>query len=223
MNSAGWEHIWTSDRIPAAYASFAPPNDTVVEWGKHLPAGAAVFDLGCGVGRHVLYLGGCGFRMAGADVSPAGVQQTTALAAERGIAFDGRVCVMTELPWPDASFDAALSTSTIHHGLRADVQRAIAEVRRVLKPGGTFLVDFPSTEREDLTQLRADAAAGQIREVEPNTFIDDRPNSEDADGFLPHHYVDEADVRDLLRDFSIERLEQEPNRRRWVAWARKPA
>jgi tellurite methyltransferase len=227
----GWEMIWNSDRIPDRFASFAAPNDTVSEWAKSLPAGALVLDLGCGVGRHVTYLGGLGFRMAGADVSPTGVERTMAACAERGLSVDGRVCDMTLLPWSDATFDAVLSTSTIHHGLRANIQQAIGEVWRVLKPGGLFLVDFPCTDRVDYTYQRAEVAAGHILEVEPNTFVDERPDAEDPDACLPHHYCDEADVRDLLRRFTIDRVWASAHpaappfegglHGKWVAWARK--
>src|SRR5262245_7362475 len=240
MNRVGWELIWSSGRIPDRYASLAAPNESVVDWARSLPAGAHVLDLGCGVGRHVVYLGGHGFRMAGADISPTGVERTYAVCTERGIPFDGRVCDMTALPWPDANFDAALSISTIHHALRADIQRAIDEVWRLLKPGGLFLVDFPCTDRADYAYLRAEvtghgpgyahlhaeAAAGRVVEVEPNTFVDDRPDSEDSDGFLPHHFSDEADVRDFLRRFTIERLWPDlvaGARGKWVARARKEA
>ncbi len=226
MNRIGWEPIWSSDNIPDRFASFASPNDTVVDWADSLPAGAYVFDLGCGVGRHVTYLGGRGFHMMGADISPTGVQRTFAACAERGIAFDGRVCDMKVLPWPDATFDAALCTSTIHHALRANIQNAINEVWRLLKPGGLFLVDFPCTDRADYLYQRAEVAAGHVLEVEPNTFVDERPDSEDPDAFLPHHYCDEADVRDLLRRFTIERLWpelREGMHGKWVAWARKGA
>jgi SAM-dependent methyltransferase len=226
MNRVGWEHIWSGDITPGRYASFAPPNDSVVEWADSLQAGARVFDLGCGVGRHATYLGGRGFRVAGSDISPTGIQRAHAACAERGIAFDGRVSDMTTLPWPDASFDAALSTSAIHHALRANILRAIDEIWRLLVPGGLFLVDFPCTDRGDYADLRAEVAAGQILEVEPNTFIDERPHSEDADGFLPHHFCDEADLRDLLRRFTLERLWADGGpggRGKWVAWARKGA
>jgi SAM-dependent methyltransferase len=226
VNRIGWEAIWNSDRIPDRYASFAPPNDTVVEWANSLPPDASVCDLGCGVGRHVIYLGERGFHMAGADISPTGVARTYAACAERGLAFDGQVCDMTRLPWPEGTFDAALSTSTIHHALRANIRRTLSEVWRILKPGGLFLVDFPCTDRADYTFMRAEVAAGHVVEVEPNTFVDERPDSDDPDGFLPHHYCDEADVRDLLSRFTIERLWPElraDSRGKWVAWACKVA
>jgi SAM-dependent methyltransferase len=225
MERIGWEPIWSSDQIPPRFASFAEPNATVVEWADQLPAGILICDLGCGVGRHLTYLGGRGFQVAGADVAPTGIARTIAACAERGIACDGRVCNMTALPWPDATFDAALSTSTIHHGLRADVQRAIDEVWRVLKPGGQFLVDFPCRDADDYAFLRAEVAAGNIREVEPHTFVDERPETDDPDARLPHHFCDEADLRDLLRSYTIGRvwpaLRQTDRglRGKWVVWA----
>jgi SAM-dependent methyltransferase len=226
-NDAGWESIWSRDPIPEVYASFAAPDKTVVEWADRLPRGAFIFDLGCGAGRHVTYLGQRGFRVAGSDIAPSGIRRAAAACNELGIAFDGRVCDMTQSPWPDATFDAALSTATIHHARRADIQRAIDEVWRVLKPGGRFLVNFLSTATADYAYLRGEVAAGNIREVEPDTFLDERPESEDGDGFLPHHFCDEAGVRDLLRRFTIEdlwlavRMSDEGLHGRWVAWARK--
>lgn len=224
MNRVGWEPIWSSGHSGGRYGSFAPPNDTVVAWADSLPARAHIFDLGCGVGRHVIYLGERGFPMAGIDVAPSGIERANAACAERGITFDGKVGDMSLLPWPDATFDGALSTSAVHHALRANIQRSINEIWRILKPGGSFLVDFPSTDRADFATLRAEVAAGNIHEVEPNTFVDERPDSDDPDGFLPHHYSDEPDVHDLLSRFMIERLAIDPGeggRGKWVAWARK--
>lgn len=229
---AGWEPIWKSDNIPPRYQSFAPPNDTVVEWADTLPSGAFILDVGCGVGRHLIYLGERGFRMAGLDVSPTGVKLAQQACAERNIAFDGKVSDMTALLWPDTTFDAALCIATINHHLRPDMIKALAEIKRVLKPGGVLLIDFLSTDTFVYQQHRALVAEGQIREVEPNTFIDERPDSDDLDGLLPHHFSDEADLRDLLRHFEIVRLWadlQEVIREgrtgkvgKWVAWARKP-
>jgi tellurite methyltransferase len=220
----GWELIWRSGDIPPRYRTLAEPNASVVDWAETLPAGGFVLDVGCGVGRHTVYLGGRGFRVAGTDISPTGIQMTLDGCTERSIEFDGRVADLTALPWADATFDAALSTATMHHNLRANIFKSLYEVRRVLKPGGLFLVDFPSVDREDMSRLRHLAASGEISEPEPNTFIDDRPDSDDGDGFLPHHYVDEADARDLLRAFDILKLESDAagNRGRWVAWVRKP-
>src|SRR5690349_12422497 len=102
---AGWELIWRSGDIPPRYRSLAAPNPSVVEWADGLAAGGFVLDIGCGVGRHLLYLSGRGFKVAGVDISPSSIQQSAALCAERGIDFEGHVGDMYDLPWPDATFD----------------------------------------------------------------------------------------------------------------------
>jgi SAM-dependent methyltransferase len=228
---AGWELIWRHGNGHPRYGSYAAPDAAVTEWATALPAGGFVLDLGCGVGRHVVYLGGCGFRMAGIDISPSGIRLTGEAYADRRISFEGQVSDMTTLPWANGIFDAALSISTIHHHTREGIIRTLGQVRRVLKPGGLLLVDFPCTDTLDYRLLRERVAAGRITEIEPNTFVDERPDLEEMDDdFLPHHYCDEDDLRDLLRPFEIIRLsaplrqsqDGAGKRGKWVASVRRP-
>lgn len=230
VEKAGWEEIWSMKDLPPRYRSSAAPNESVVAWAETVPSGSTILDVGCGVGRHVMYLGGLGFQMVGTDISPTGIRLTQEAAASQNIPFEGRVSDMTTLPWADATFDAALSTSTIHHHLRVGIVQALAEVWRVLKPGGLFLVDFPCTDTLTYQELRVLADTGQIAEIEPNTFVDER-NEEDIDGFLPHHFCDKAEVHDLLHRFEITKLRPELREvvtergpgmvGKWVAWLRK--
>jgi tellurite methyltransferase len=229
---AGWEHIWRSGNIPPPYQTSAAPNATVVEWADSIPQGGFVLDVGCGVGRHLIYLGERGFRMAGVDISPSAIKLAQEACAERQLAFEGQVSDMNQLPWGDQTFDAALSISTINHHTRADIVRTLSEVKRVLKPGALFMADFLCTDTLNYQLIRRQVAAGEVTEVEPNTFVDDRPDSEDPDGFLPHHYCDKADLRDLLRPFEVIRLWADLQevetargsglRGKWVAWVRRP-
>src|SRR5258706_8140479 len=177
----GWELIWRGANIPPRYRTDAGPNTTVVEWADTVPPGGFILDVGCGVGRHLVYLGGRGFRVAGMDISPSGIRLSQEACAARQIAFEGYVSDMSTLRWPDMTFDAALCTSTIHHQLRAGIVQTLAEVRRVLKPGGVFLLDFPCTDSFDYRFLRSKVAAGQLSEVEPTTFVDQRPDLDDSD------------------------------------------
>jgi SAM-dependent methyltransferase len=228
---AGWELIWRHGNGHPRYGSFAAPEAIVTEWAEGLGAGGSILDLGCGVGRHVVYLGGRGFRMAGVDIAPSGIRLTREACADRRIAFEGQVCDMTMLPWPDGIFDAALSISTMHHHRREGIVQTLAQVRRVLKPGGLLLVDFPCTDTLDYRLLRGRVATGEIAEIEPDTFVDQRPDLDEMDDdFLPHHYCDEDDLRDLLRSFDIIRLRAalHPSqdgagmRGKWVASVRRP-
>jgi SAM-dependent methyltransferase len=227
----GWELIWRRGDDHPRYGSTAPPHAAVVEWASKIPAQGFVLDLGCGVGRHLVYLGGRGLKMAGVDVSPSGIRLARETCAAHGIIAEVHLSDMNSLVWADQTFDAALSISAIHHHRRPEIIRTLEQVRRVLKPGGLLLVDFPCTETSDYRRMREEVAAGRIVEVEPNTFVDERPNLEDTDdGFLPHHYCDEADLRDLLRPFEIVRLWTNLHesrdgtgvRGKWIAAARRP-
>jgi SAM-dependent methyltransferase len=230
----GWERIWRSGDIPPRYRGSAPPNESVVELADSLPSGSFLLDIGCGVGRHLLYLGGRGFRMAGVDISPSGVQIAQKACTEQGIPVDTRVSDMNALPWDDDIFDGAFSIATLHHHLRSRVVESLSEVQRVLKPGGTFLVDFPSTDTLQYQRARRQVDEGVLMEVEPNTFISERDDlPEHDDEFLPHHFCDENDLRDLLRGFDLVKVWADlrdavaedsalGKTGKWVAWARKP-
>lgn len=85
-----------------------------------------------------------GARLTGIDISASMVARANDRAARAGVA--GRVRFdtgdATALPFPHASFDVVVSTSSVHHW--ADAPRGFAEIRRVLRPGGRALVyDLP--------------------------------------------------------------------------------
>ena len=56
---------------------------------------------------------------------------------------------MLELPYEDSSFSFVYSHHTIFHMLKADVKRAIDEMRRVLVPGGLMFINFPPVRPKD--------------------------------------------------------------------------
>jgi ubiquinone/menaquinone biosynthesis C-methylase UbiE len=104
-----------------------------------LPTGARVLDLPCGWGRHTLLLPEAGQDAFGAELSVDLLRRADAAAAD-----------VRELPFRDGSFDAVLNIFT-SLGLflddREDI-RALAEARRVLRPGGQFLLE--SMHRDDV-------------------------------------------------------------------------
>ncbi len=103
----------------------------------HLRAGMHVLDAGCGPGSITLGLAAAVApgEVVGIDMQLSRVEQARALAVQRGVSnarFE--VANVYELPFPDGSFDAAFVNTVLQH-LREPV-RALAELRRVLRPGG---------------------------------------------------------------------------------------
>jgi SAM-dependent methyltransferase len=97
-----------------------------------------VLDLGCGVGRHALLFARLGFEVSAVDLAEAGLAEMRRSAEAEELAIDARVAPMTELPFADGEFDYVLSFNVLYHGDPAIVRQAIAEIRRVLRPGGIF-------------------------------------------------------------------------------------
>ncbi len=103
----------------------------------HLRSGMHVLDAGCGPGSITLGLAAAlaPGEVVGIDVQPSQVEKARALAVQRGVTnVRFEASNVYELPFPDGSFDAAFANSVLEH-LREPV-RALAELRRVLRPGG---------------------------------------------------------------------------------------
>jgi SAM-dependent methyltransferase len=102
------------------------------------PAGR-VLDVPCGTGRIAVPLSERGFTVAGLDISEA----VLSVARSAGPGLDFRQGDMRELPWGDGSFDAVLNLWTAfgYFETREEDERVLAEVARVLVPGGVFVLD----------------------------------------------------------------------------------
>jgi ubiquinone/menaquinone biosynthesis C-methylase UbiE len=106
------------------------------------PAGGALLDVACGFGRHAVPLAAEGFRVTGVDRSATLLDEARRRA---GDADDGPALVAAdyrELPFADASFDAAINlyTSIGFLGDEEDTQ-VLAEIARVLRPGGRLVIE----------------------------------------------------------------------------------
>ena len=98
-----------------------------------------VLDVGCGPGHAALAFAERGASLAAVDLSEAMLEQARRLAAERGLAdVEFRRGDVESLPFPDASFEVVTSRYSAHH--YPHPERALAEVARVLRPGGCFLL-----------------------------------------------------------------------------------
>lgn len=102
--------------------------------------GKRALDYGCGHGMAAVALARAGAAVTAFDLSPGYVAETRRRAAANDVRVAGVVADGEHLPFPAASFDAVWGNAVLHH---LDLDRAAAELRRVLAPGGVAVFCEP--------------------------------------------------------------------------------
>ena len=108
----------------------------------HLGPGDSVLDVGCGTGALAMAARarvGSGGRVCGVDPSSQMVARARRKAAKAGVDVGFETAAVQALPFPDATFDAVLSSLMLHHLTEEGRRQGVGEIARVLKPGGKFL------------------------------------------------------------------------------------
>jgi SAM-dependent methyltransferase len=151
-----------------------------------------VLDLGCGDGRHLIYLAKEGFTATGMDYSLWGTQRTKQWLDKKGLAAELVCAEAAYLPWQAKHFDAVLSIQVIHHQRLEALRQSFSEVWRVLRPGGYFYAvvpHFPPGEWKN----------GHYKEIEEHTFAP----TEGFEKGIPHHFFTEEELASELNNFKI--------------------
>lgn len=131
---------WLYDRLAApAIASF---HARVAQRVTMITPGGQVLDVGCGPGHIAVLLAqeAPGLTVTGIDLVPAmiALAQRHAAAAELSDRVRFQVADVASLPFPDDQFDLVVSSLSLHHW--PDPARGLAEIDRVLRPGGRVLI-----------------------------------------------------------------------------------
>jgi SAM-dependent methyltransferase len=129
----------------------SPPQLLVelVETGSVLPCNAV--DLGCGAGNQAVWLATRGFRMTCMDISPKALEHAERLAGEAGVECRFVAADLTkDFGGFDLEFDFAYDWEVLHHVFPPERGQYVANVHRMLSPGGRYLSicfseeDFPA-------------------------------------------------------------------------------
>lgn len=132
--------------------------DRQIDW-----AGKEVLDLGCAGGFMAEALARRGAVVTGIDPAAEAIAAARAHARGAGLRISYDVGVGEALPYADAGFDAVVCVDVLEHV--ADLNKVLAEVARVLRPGGLFL--FDTINRNPLARLAVVTVAEDILRLLP--------------------------------------------------------
>jgi ubiquinone/menaquinone biosynthesis C-methylase UbiE len=107
-----------------------------------LSTGDKVLDVGCGTGTLALLAKervGAEGDVRGIDASPQMIERARKKAHDAGADVTFEMAVIEQLPFPEGTFDAVLSTFMLHHLPDVVKSAGLREVARVLKPGGRLM------------------------------------------------------------------------------------
>jgi tellurite methyltransferase len=201
-----WDASWRDPRDRAEWSIAESDVREVVASVLPQRGATRALDLGCGVGRHLLLMARAGLEVHGLDGAPAGIEVCQAAANAEGLAVRLQQGLMTDLPYPDGHFDYVLAFNVIYHGEPGVVRRTIAEIRRVLRPGGVYQGTMLSKRNSNY---------GQGRMVAPDTFVRDGESDKDH----PHFYCDALGVCTLFEGFEpmhlVDKLHSKPGSWHW--------
>ncbi|WP_409344153.1 class I SAM-dependent methyltransferase [Paenibacillus sp. MBLB4367] len=137
------------------------PLEFIVNWHyirKHLPAAGKLLDNGAGPGKYAMELAKSGYIVTLTDLTPGFVELARTKAEQYGIAdrFDGFHAMDARhlAGLPDDHFDAALMMGPLYHlQEEEDRRKALSELRRVTKPGGTVFIAVRTRQHWTLNTL----------------------------------------------------------------------
>lgn len=189
--SYGWEQEW--DKIYREQGEVQHEVLPTVMFAAEIFAKhncSTVMDLGCGTGRHTIFIANRGFHVYATDVSETGLDTTKMKAQNLSLRnIDFKQHDMRKIPFENDFFDAVLCVWTTGHGTLSDAKSSVDEIHRVLKPTGIVVIDYVSTD---------DARHGKGQMIEKDTFLNNMEGEEN----IPHHYSSREEIEDLYDKFS---------------------
>lgn len=161
-----------------------------------------ILDIGCGTGRHLVYLARHGFEVFGLDSSETAIEFSKNWLKEEGLSGNLRIANQYDkFPYDNGYFDAIVSTQALHHSVTAEVKQVIAEIERVLKPKGYIFI----TVARKYTDEEINAPSCKMpksKEIEKNVFVP----LEGQEKGLPHFLFTEESVKELFGNFDLQKL-----------------
>ncbi len=134
-----------------------------------IQSGEQVLDVGCGTGTLAMEVArrvGHAGHVTGVDPGTEQIARARRSAARRNLPIDFQIGVIEQLAFPDQTFDVVLSTLMMHHLPTSLKRQGLAEIARVLKPGGRLVIaDFKRQQERAGQAVRFHAGGSSMHDL----------------------------------------------------------
>ncbi|HEX8616722.1 MAG TPA: class I SAM-dependent methyltransferase [Thermoanaerobaculia bacterium] len=134
-----WQSNWTQQDIARMIAGTRSDFEVLPVLRREIPAGARVLEAGCGLGQWVIVLRELGIKAFGVDYVADALRTSVRHRSAPSVVTCGDI---NRLPFADGTFEAITSFGVVEHFWRGPAA-LIAEMVRVLAPGGTMFLSVP--------------------------------------------------------------------------------
>jgi SAM-dependent methyltransferase len=159
-------------------------------------------EMGCGAGPNLVWLAQKGIRVSGVDIS-----ETALKLCQKNLSSSGHANridrlvhgSVTDVPFPDGSFDGILESCVFQHLNREDRRQAFAEVARLLKPGGLFVGYMLNQGHTTFQEKISEQLAGDSGTL----ILEDNRSGYYLTNIGLAHFFAQEEFYDLLGGFSV--------------------
>jgi len=193
MNSSlsAWDSIFKKE----GFCSDLNPRPFITRHMQDCPPDSgAVLDIGCGCGRHLVYLASLGYDVYGIDTSPEALHQAREHLRRHQLTAHLAEAPMWSIPFEGVLFAAALCVNVINHASIDEAKQTISGLVPRLKSSALFL----------LTTLTPNDYKARGRPFGQSSYVCD----EGPEAGIPHTFYDETSIKRLLRpSLAVEQVE----------------
>jgi len=181
-----------------------------------------ILDLGCGSGRHTVYLARKGFELHGFDIAEEGIKIAEEWLKKEGLRAGFKTgSIYEKLPYKDNFFDAVISTNAIHHGNIEEIRTAVKEVERVLRPEGFIFITvrkrkFRKFYKKGTVIEKYGKQKTRYKITAPRTYIP----MEGGEKGLPHYLFNKEIIQTEFKHFKIQDIWTDNAKRHYCFLAR---